>query len=105
MVEAGLRAKYELTVGARLGPGKDDDHEGVVLNRIVRWTSRGLEYEADPRQAERLIEDAKLEGANKVTTPGVKPLVHQLEAEQPLSDKEFTRFRGQAARGNYLGPD
>ena len=26
-LEAGLRSKYELTVGARLGPGKDDDHE------------------------------------------------------------------------------
>ena len=104
-LETQLRAKYELTVGARLGPGKDDDHEGVVLNRIVRWTSRGLEYEADPRQAERLVADTHLEGANAVTTPGVKPLAHQLEAEKPLPEKEFTRFRGQAARSNYLGPD
>ena len=104
-LETQLRAKYELTVGARLGPGKDDDHEGVVLNRIVRWTSRGLEYEADPRQAERLVADTHLEGANSVTTPGVKPLAHQLEAEKPLPEKEFTRFRGQAARSNYLGPD
>ena len=31
-LEAGLRAKYDLTVGARLCPGKDDDHEGLVLN-------------------------------------------------------------------------
>ena len=45
-LEAGLRSKYELTVGARLGPGKNDDHEGLVLNRAVRWTNQGLEYEA-----------------------------------------------------------
>ena len=104
-LEAGLRAKYELTVGARLGPGKEDDHEGLVLNRVVRWTSRGLEYVADPRQAEKLIRDTQLQGANSVTTPGTKPLAHQLETEQPLSVGEFTRFRGQAARANYLGPD
>jgi hypothetical protein len=104
-LETQLRSKYELTVGARLGPGKDDDHEGLVLNRVVRWTSGGLEYEADPRQAEKLIRDTELQGANSVTTPGVKPLAHQLEQEQPLSMSDFTRFRGQAARANYLGSD
>ena len=58
----------------------------------MRWTSQGLEYEADLRQAEKLIRDTSLEGANAVTTPGVKPLAHQLEEEQQLSKKEFTRF-------------
>ena len=52
-----MRAKYELTDGARPGPGKDHDHEGLVQNRVVRWTSQGLEYEADPRQAEKLNRD------------------------------------------------
>ena len=76
-----------------------------MLNWVVRWTSRGIEYEADPRQAEKLIRDTELHGANAVTTPGVKPLAHQLEKEEPLSMADFTRFRGQAARANYLGPD
>ena len=35
-LEAQLRSKYELTVGARFGPGKEDDHEGLVLNQVVR---------------------------------------------------------------------
>jgi hypothetical protein len=104
-LETQLRSKYELTVGARLGPGKDDDHEGVVLSRVVRCTSSGLEYEADPRQAEKLIHDTELQGANAVTTPGVKPLPHQLEQEQLLSMPDFTRFRRQAARANDLGTD
>ena len=51
-----------------------------------------------------LIHDTQLQGANAVTTPGTKPLPHQLEQEQPLSMSDFTRFRGQLARANYLGP-
>ena len=104
-LEAQLRSKYELTVGARLGPSKEEDHEGLVLNRVVRWTSQGLEYEADPKQAEKRIRDTELRGANAVTTPGVKSLAHQFEQEEPLSMAAFIRFRGQAARANYLGPD
>jgi hypothetical protein len=60
--EAKLEASYELRKGGRLGPGKDDDKEGRILNRIVRWTDSGLECEADPRQAERLIELMHLDG-------------------------------------------
>ena len=71
----------------------------------MRWTSQGLEYEADPRQAEKLIRDTQLQGANAVTTPGTKPLPRQREQEQPLSMSDFKRLRGQAGLANYLGPD
>ena len=54
---------------------------------------------------EKLIRDTELQEANAVTTPGVKPLAHQLEQEEPLSMADFTRFRGQAARANYVGLD
>ena len=47
-----LEARYELRNGGRIGPGERDDKEGRVLNRVVRWTTHGLEYEADPRQIE-----------------------------------------------------
>ena len=47
-LEAQLESKYELRKGGRIGPGKDDDKEGRVLNRIIRWTDQGLEYEAEP---------------------------------------------------------
>ena len=46
-------AKYELKELARLGPAKSDAKEVKVLNRLVRWTDTGIEYEADPRQIER----------------------------------------------------
>jgi hypothetical protein len=52
-----LEKVYELKEGARLGPGAKDDKESRMLNRIVRWTNEGLEYEADPHQAEQLVRD------------------------------------------------
>ena len=52
-----MQKRYELTIGGRLGPGAIDDHEAKVLDRVVRWTASGVEYEADFRQAEGLISD------------------------------------------------
>ncbi len=100
-----LEGKYELEENARLGPGPGDDKRASVLNRVVRWTEEGLEYEADPRQAEQLVKDPRLEGAKGVGTPGVK-----LNKEQVLSDKVLGRdketpFRAVAARANYLAAD
>ena len=48
--EKELEARYELRKGGRIGPGEHDDKEGRVLNRVVRWTTHGLEYEAYPCQ-------------------------------------------------------
>ena len=87
-----LREKYELKEAARLGPAPEDDKEGRVLNRIVRWTSKGLEYEADPRQAEKLIEELGLNGAKGLTTPAVKPSIGSVRADQKLPDTCSTRL-------------
>ena len=46
--EAEMQKKYELTIGPRLGPGPDGAKEGLVPNRVVRWTTDAIEYEADP---------------------------------------------------------
>ena len=73
---------------------------------MIRWTETGLEYEADPRQAERLLEGLGLDDGCKVAaTPGLKPLVEQLKEDVPLPASSFTEFRGQAARSNYLAAD
>ena len=105
--EATLRHHYELTVGGRLGPGVSDDKEARVLNRIVRWTDKGIEYEADPRQVERLLEELELEGegVKGVVTPGVKVLSHQAQNEQPLPEAGHTQFRRVAAIANFPALD
>ena len=51
--EEQMKAKFELTVGGRLGPGPKDEKEISMLNRIVRWTPCGMEYGADPCQVEK----------------------------------------------------
>ena len=103
--ENTLEKVYELTKGGRIGSGANDAKEGRILNRVVRWTAAGLEYEADPRQVERLLEQTGLEGANSVSTPGVKPLPEQLAADKLLPESEVTGFRAKAARANYLAAD
>ena len=55
--KAELEKFYELKEAQRLGPGPNDHKEAVVLNRVVRWTRDGLEYEADPRQGEKFLRD------------------------------------------------
>ena len=69
-----LEEKYELKKGGRLGPGIEDTKELTVLNRVIRWVDGGVEYEADPRQGERLLEGLGLdgEGCKPMATPGVK---------------------------------
>ena len=62
-VEEEMKKRYQLTRGAFMGPGAEDDKEGMVLNRVVRWCGDRVEYEADPRQAEELIYELGLEGA------------------------------------------
>ena len=75
----GLEKHYELTEADRLGPGAKDDKEARVLNRIVRWTSECLEYEAGPRQAEKLPRKPKLngQGVKGIGTPGAKAIREQ----------------------------
>ena len=70
--ERGMTDTFECKLKGRLGTGDDDLKEMRVLNRIVRITSDGLLYEADPRHAEMLIKAFKLEGSKPVVTPGVK---------------------------------
>ena len=96
---------YEITIGPRLGPGRGDAKEARALNRIVRWCPDRVEYEADPRQVERLIAECGLEGCKPMATPGVKATFTELENDEELPRRLHTAFRGAAARGNYLAAD
>ena len=90
------------------GWGKHDDKEARVLNGTVRWTADGLGYEADPRQAERLLEELDLdgEGVTGVVTPGVKVQAHQVQREEVVPEsEEHTWFRALAARANVLAAE
>ena len=103
--EASDGGPYELTESARLGPSPKDDKEVKILNRLVRWTERGLEYEGDPRQVEQVVVDLGLEGAKTVGTPGVKADRTQHEADVPLEKSKHTAYRAVSARCNFVSMD
>ena len=42
------------------------------LNRIIRWTRTGLEYESDQRHADRIISELELETCKPLSTPCVQ---------------------------------
>ena len=41
-----------------------------MLNRIIRYTEHGWEYEADQRHAEIIIQDLDMKSANPVASAG-----------------------------------
>ena len=54
-----------------IGEAADLDKQLQILIRTVRWSSRGLWIEADPRRVREVIKALGLEGARPAPTPGV----------------------------------
>ena len=97
--------EYEVTISPRMGLGPQDAKQGRALNRIITWGENGIEYEADPRQAERLISECGMQGAKPMGTPGAKVTFNEHEEDAEPPAKLHTAFRASAARSNYLSAD
>ena len=117
---AWLRAQFEKRFEVKvqiLGPGPKQEREVRVLNRVIRWTDCGLEFEPDQRHAEMVVRDLGLENANAVATPGTRedqalasvPVIAtavEIEDDSPLLNAEEAKlYRGVTARCNYLAQD
>ena len=85
--EAGLRKSFECKMRGRLGEEPEDLKEIRMLNRIIRITSTGLLYEADPRHAELLARSMGLEDCKQVATPGVKKAFTDDVMDLPIVDE------------------
>ncbi len=95
-----LKQRFEIKT-ARIGE-EEEEKDMRILNRIVRVTEDGIEYEPDPRHAELIVEELKLQNAKAVATPGEKLTV----TDSPkLGAMEVTRYRSICARINYLAQD
>ncbi len=104
--ETTMEERYAITKRGRLGSDSKDDKELTLLNRVVRWVDGvGIEVEADPRQAERLVAQLGLTGSNPVGTPGVRPTTQELEEDDVIHDTRSKVYQASIARGNYMGPD
>ena len=92
-----------------LGPaGGVYQSELSILNRTVRWTAHGLEYEADQRHAELIIQHAGVETGKPVAMPcctdAENDETKRLDSGA-LVGTEATAYREVAARLNFLAMD
>ncbi len=100
-----LEERFEIKTKV-LGDGKDESREETVLNRVVRRTSEGWEYEADSRHAEIIVKAMNMENANPVVTPGEEEKEWKVQEEAvELPKEQITEYRALAARSNYLATD
>ena len=99
-----LRDRWEVKT-AILGPEPHHVQEVKVLNRRLRWTAAGIEYEADPRHRQVILDELELWDAKPMTTP-LSPSEQGCEEDQGefLDGAEGTKFWALVARMNYLAP-
>ena len=100
-----LEARFEITTTI-VGSGDNEAREARLLNRVIRVTPEGWEYEADQRHGELIVKGLGLERAKSVNSPGedLKPWEED-ENAIPLNPADATAYRALAARANYLALD
>ena len=96
-----LGSKYEIKTDL-LGP--EGEQEIKVLNRVVRWSLHGLEYETDQRHAELVIKELGLATAKPVSTPSTTEKVEKTD-EVRFSAGDSKKFISVAARVNFSAQD
>ena len=100
-----MQSRYELKY-RQIGPGSRDDKELCILNRVIRWTPSGIEYEADQRHAEAITAGTGVAEGRRVSTPGTSESQRNEKGKVPeLQEKDFTVFRPICARLNFLAQD
>ena len=107
MIQEKLKERFEIkstTVGTNQSAG--EVREARILNRIIRITEEGWEYEADQRHADLIVKETGADKLSTLTHPGGDKAVISAEGEtESLVGAEATRFRAVAARANYLSGD
>ncbi len=77
-----------------MGLKEGESQEERILNRVIRVTKQGLEYEADQRHADLIIQET---GASKLSAlshhGGDKKTIEEEEQSEELQGKEAMRFR------------
>ena len=77
-LRCGMEKRFKIKTQL-IGRGKDKISEGRILNRVIRYTDIGWEYEPDQRHAELIVRDLGLEDAKGVSTPGDRLKEHELD--------------------------
>ena len=105
-IRAALEDKYKLKV-EMLSGDKADVQEVEILNKIIRWTDRGVELEADPRHAEIVVRELGLEGATPSKVPGAKvdgntdnPMPKDVDTNASIQQRNIDAGPARAIRNN-----
>ncbi len=101
-MEAQTQEKYNVK-SSILGPEPGMKREVKILNRTLRWTQDGIEYESDPKHAELVVRECEVETGRIARFPGSKK-DESREDDQALSPSEASRLRAVVASMNYVGP-
>ena len=89
-----------------MGLKEGESREERILNRVIRLTKEGWEYEADKRHADLIIQETGASKLGALSHPGGdKKVIEEEERSEELQGKTATRFRAVAARANYLAAD
>ena len=91
-----------------LCPAKGIHREVTVLNRALRGTEAGIEYEPDQRHADLVIKGLGLEYSRFVSLSVVAESREEhsnAEGTEPVDAQSASRFRSIAARLHYLSLD
>ena len=82
-------------------------HSITILNRLVTWTDRGIELEADPRHVDLLLNEVGCVGCEgaKVTTPLVKERVEEALNAEDLDEELYGLYCSASMRLAYLSQD
>ena len=85
-----------------MGDDQQDIRQQQTLNRVVTWSAKSIEYEADPRHA-GIIVGYDREGKVSVV-PGCKRTIYRDKSPE-LPTTQATQYRAAAARCNFLAID
>jgi len=104
-VKTCMMGWWDIKLRGILGGESGDDKEATILGRHLRWTEAGIEYEADPKHAQQVIEEMGLSKESRAVDSPIEKEVVSEEGEVKLDKVEAKRFRGVAATLNYLAAD
>ena len=102
-----MQGWFDIKVRAVLGNDEDDDKVVTILGRTVRWTEWGIEYEADEKHRDLLMEQFGFDEKTKDVSINGGRDVHLDEDWEldEVSKAEATEFRAATARLNFLSQD
>ena len=106
-IGAKMAEWFDIKIRGRMGPAARDDKEIRILNRVAKWESDKLIYEADDKHVTNILFEL---GFDENTKGLDMPTAKDYDAEGGEDDEELDahearRYRRMAATINYLASD